>query len=136
MSAIPDSFISYSNEDFLKLKKILHKNLFVKVKILTGSMRPLIKIDEVITVLPIKDDHEFIPFQVYLFRDQDKRLVCHFFWDRSKIDESNLLFRPLNSKWIDLPIKREEVFGMVKGKKVTWWLQIMYVLRAKFIGFK
>lgn len=108
--------------DFLALKRLLDKNGHHKLKVITDSMEPLIKVGETVTLSPvILNDLEL--FDIILFK-QAAKLNAHFL---VKINhkEDQYITRSLkfpNSN--DYPIKWDQILGVVTSKKLGWFLKL------------
>lgn len=122
---------TFSLEEFEALKIRLQKDSLLKVKIISGSMEPLVMTNSFVEVFPVRKDHEYLPFRLYIYRDLKGKLICHYFWKRSTVDTNNLLFRCLKGGNIDYPVKENEVLGVILGKKVNFH----HVLFGRILSF-
>jgi len=95
-----------SKEDFEKLKS--EQKNFIKVKVLTPSMHPLIRVkDQILVERRLAQDIN--PYDILVFW-QNNKLICHFFI--KKVGDKYIC-RGLNNKDYDDPIALEDIFGIV-----------------------
>lgn len=95
-----------SKEEFEKLKSD-QKN-FLKVKVLTPSMHPLIRVNDQVLIERVTTK-EIKPYDILVFW-QNNKLICHFF---IKKQGDQYICRGLNNKEYDEPIAQSEIFGIV-----------------------
>lgn len=104
----------------------------VKVKVISGSMEPIIHVDEEITVAPITGKLERFDIIVY---KSERELVCHYVWHANRIarqgDNDLVLTRGIRSRRDDYPIHRRDVLGRVISHKLgLWWkLRLLWANR-------
>ena len=113
--------------DLQILKKQLVNESVVKLKVVSDSMVPLIKIGDLIEVQKIADLKELKHFDIIVF-DQAGRLNVHFL---TKIDHTHqqyitqcLKFRGEN----DYPLKPDQIIGLVKNKNLSLWQKMKVIL--------
>lgn len=104
----------------------------IQVKIVSGSMEPLIKTGEVINVRKLQRGEQLTPLKCYVFRAIDQEFTCHYFLKDSKLEPGKLIFRSLASGEIDAPVSKNEVFGVAVNKKVGAWLIFKLWLKKFF----
>lgn len=109
------------------------KQDIIKVKIVSGSMEPLIKTGEIVNVRKLQANEKMIPLHCYVFKALDQQFTCHYFLRNSKFEPGKLLFSSLATGELDAPVSREEVFGTVIDKKVGPWLIFRQWLTRFFI---
>ena len=120
-----------SKSDFEILKNKISTVGKLKVKIISDSMSPFIKIGDQIEILPLVRHPQF--GEVIVFYDQN-RLNCHFFLKYElQLGAPHYLTIGLKSKYPDLPVSPELVLGIAsKLKKPLWlWPMLLY----KIISF-
>ena len=111
-----------------KLKEINARET-IEVKIISGSMEPLIKTGEVVRVEKLSGDPR--PFDILVFY-QNNIFLCHYFWRKNirfDNDGKNYLTRPLLSRGVDIPFARGQILGRVRGKKIGFWRRMLIMLR-------
>lgn len=94
---------------------------FFKGTVITGSMVPVIKIGESITVEVGQKDLK--RFDIIVFY-HDGKLICHYLWNLNQIVMPMLMqTRSLNGRK-DYPIKPQDYLGKVVSHKINWWRKI------------
>ena len=99
------------------IKSRLQKEGRIPIRIVSGSMKPLIEVGETLEMQP--HENEFHTFDLIVFQQFD-RLVCHYVW-RNQVDFNNtLVTRSLQDIFTDeVPIPLNQVLGIVKAKKIS-----------------
>lgn len=111
------------------LKKKIRKEP-LDIRIISGSMEPLIKIDEQVKVEYCESPKVF---DVIIYHSADNKLICHFVWGESKAQPGFLLLQSLTSAPLDLPVAQEKILGRVKGKKISLFYKMIFVLKRLFV---
>lgn len=114
-----------SLDKFLQLKLSLNKIKILPIKIITGSMSPLIKVDDRVWVEPTPDLNKLKIFDILVYWS-DEKLVCHYLYAMNEVmnsEEKVLLMKGINTKGVDFPIKYEQLLGKVKIK-IPWYRRI------------
>lgn len=113
-----------TESEYFELKKNLKD--FGQVKILTGSMAPLIGVNDIVQVQRI-DPNEIKPYDIIVFWQEDK-LVCHFFIRK---EDNKLIARGLNNKEHDNKIEEKYVLAKVIKPRVAPFKKFLlkYLLR-------
>ena len=94
-----------------------------KLKIISDSMQPIIKIGDEIEIQPIKFN-ELKRFDIILFYNAHKP-VCHFFWCINGINKNEFLTRSLKQpKFNDLPTPKNSLVGKVTNFKISLYYRI------------
>jgi hypothetical protein len=119
-------------EHFCLFKAFLREKGLVQLKISGVSMLPLLKDEEVIEVHPLSDLSVLKKFDVIVFW-QENLLICHYFWRKNSYfytdDNHIFLTRPLNPlNAYDIPIKDEQILGVVKNVKMNCWLKLRTIM--------
>lgn len=70
-----------SFEDFLQYKNKINSEKQLRVKIISPSMEPLIRVDQKLTVHKVET--QLKPFDIIIFFQKD-RLICHYIWHINK----------------------------------------------------
>lgn len=104
-----------TDEKFLALKRELLQKGVLEARIVSNSMWPLIKTDDLIRIIPQKEDLKKNQIIVFKFGNH---LFCHLFIDYSKLEKGRLLTIGLNNDDIDFPIKEEDLLGIVSNYKL------------------
>ena len=107
-----------SKTEFVAAKLRLRHRGVLGVRIVSGSMSPLIRVGERIEVRK-KSSPEL--FDVVVYHHPDGQLICHYVWGRSRFDRSAYLLRPLKGAGVDLPVRAGQILGYVPGKQITGW---------------
>ena len=108
-------------EDFVILKKKLHRKKAMSFNIASDSMSPLIKINDKIEIVPVRTD-ELQLFDIIVFWQFD-RLLCHFIVKTI----SPLNTASLKNK-VDYPVKEELILGKVVNFKLNLFHKVKYAL--------
>ena len=114
-----------THDIFLLLKLKLQKHKTLPVRIVTGSMLPLIKIDENIWVEPPPPLEELKRFDILVYWSDDK-FICHYLDrinDVINSDQKVLILKGLKNKGQDFPVYYENLFGKV-NMKIPWYLRL------------
>lgn len=120
-----------SDLQFLVLRKSILKRP-LKVKIITGSMKPLIRINETIEVSNIGES-ELKTYDVVVYHAEDQKLICHFIWGKSTLNPGKYLLGSLNGgNRLDFPVPKDKILGVVTNKKITFWYKLILFLRKVF----
>ena len=108
--------------------EVLRKQISLKpleIKIITGSMKPLIKIDEIVIVEKIETS-KLKPFDIVIYHSAEKLLICHFIWDLSKLNPNHFLLGSMqNVNGLDKPVPQGKILGIVTNKKITLFYKII-----------
>ena len=117
---------------FDKARNMLEKTGMIPIKIISGSMEPVIKVNQ--TVIITKVDRPLARFDIIVFKG-DQGLICHYVRHVNRIvttDDNDLIqTRGLNSKHNDVPIHRDQVLGIVISHRLNLWrkLREMWAIR-------
>lgn len=109
-------------------KKIQRKPL--NIRVISGSMEPLIKTNEHVQVEDCKNPKVY---DVIVYHSDDEKLICHFVWGESKARPGFLLLQSLSGGRLDLPVAQEKVLGKVMGKKISFYYKMIFVLKRLFV---
>ena len=96
------------------------------VTIVSDSMSPLIKVGERVEVRH-KEDYGL--FDVVIYHHRDGRLICHYIWQKSQMEQGAYLLRSFKGSAFDLPVAAEKILGHVAGKKLTGRWQFFIFLK-------
>lgn len=105
----------------------------MKCKIVTDSMEPIIKVNDLVEVDPLNSNEHLAPFDIIVFWHYDRHL-CHFFW---KTHTENLTEFVITKsfkypQWNDIPIPRHQIIGKVRGKKINAFQKCLFLLKKVF----
>jgi len=120
---------SQSEFDLTVFKKTLKRDKQARLTVVSDSMSPIIKVQEVISIQYIEDHGLLKVFDIVIFEQAD-RLNCHFL---AKVDPENDLFvtksikNPSDS---DYPLESKQILGIVKDKKMSLFSKIRLLLRT------
>ena len=116
-----------SDAEFEAVKMRTQGGRPANVTIVSDSMSPLIKVGERVEV-SYKDHYK--SFDVVIYHHRDGRLICHYIWQKSRLEEGSYLLRSLKGTAFDLPVALEKILGHVTGKKLTgkWQFWIFFKL--------
>lgn len=119
-------------EDFAAVKKQLHLQKKMIVRIVSGSMEPLIKTGENIELEEFASFAQLKRFDVIVFYYRNT-LICHFLWhvnDVIKRDGKTILVtRPLARNGEDFPVTEDMVLGWIPSKQMTFFQKLKATLR-------
>ena len=123
---------------FLMAKKIVRKEGEIQIQIQGRSMIPLYEPNgEEARVLYLQTLGELKRFDIVVFW-QDNILISHYFWKANKyfnedLNNPTLVTRPLNPiKAFDHPIHFEQILGIIRERKISFWLKIRIYLNLFF----
>lgn len=117
---------------FIKAKSVLENKGMVPVKIISGSMEPVIKVNENVIVSKLK--RPIARFDIIVFKG-DREFICHYVRHVNRFvkDGENDLIqtRGLNAKFNDVPIHQDQVLGIVISHRLNLWrkLRLMWANR-------
>jgi hypothetical protein len=121
--------------DFQVLKNKLRKTGSVEIRIVSGSMAPLLPVGSLASIEPCDFDH-LNPFDLVVFFEEDK-FICHTFWSGGAFPAANgdrtLMTWGLNNPDRDLPVAERFLFGRVTSHRLSPWRCFLFTLRRKFI---
>ena len=104
--------------EFFALKRSLHKQKEIKLRVVSDSMAPLLKVDEIIRV------HEFHPtelvkYDIVVFW-QNNKIISHFLWSKQTdphTGENIYITKSLKDpRGFDIPVKERLLLGRVDAK--------------------
>lgn len=108
--------------EYLKIKNDVANGGTFKYRIISDSMSPIIKVDELISIEDSSLDN-LSRYDIIIFW-QNNKLICHFIWSQLKDskDEVNLITKSIkNPKDIDLPVPKGNVLGKVNVDINLFW---------------
>lgn len=117
---------------FKQAKTKLAKDGSINMRVVSGSMEPVIKTDEEITVSTIGDGLK--RFEIIVYKSE-RELVCHYIWHINQImrqdDNDLVLTRGLRARHNDYPVHRRDILGRVSSHKLSlWWkLRLLWANR-------
>lgn len=121
------------NIDLLKFRALqskLQREETLSLRVATGSMLPVLRIGQIITVKKVKLS-ELKKFDTLVFW-QNEKIMCHFLWSmqkEAKSEELKLITKSIeNPHEIDLPLKECLLLGRVDVTiplyiKIKVWLK-------------
>lgn len=100
-------------------KTILELKGSLKLKVISDSMSPVIKVDDLIVVEPLKNLNELKRFDIIVYA-KDQALTCHYFWVMNSLaKEATICTRSLKEPYQnELPVSAENILGVVKSHHI------------------
>ncbi len=114
-----------------RLKQELKRAKKLKIKIMSGSMSPVLKTDEILEVSWIPKNFEPQKYDIFVYWD-GMRLIGHYFYEKANLlnDQNEVwIFKCLIAKSEDFPVARKEVIGIV-NKKIPFLRRLFLSLRS------
>ena len=99
----------------------------IEVRIISGSMEPVIMTGESVTVEKLEGPPKMFDILVFY---QNEKFICHYFWKQnSRFDNEgrNYVTRPLRSRGFDIPFGRRQLLGRVVAKRIGFWRRAVIV---------
>lgn len=115
-----------SEEKFLYLQKELLTKGELEARIVSDSMSPLIRSGDNIVIERL--DSEPNPNDIIVFM-YHQNLYCHIFLGVSQIEKNCYKTMGLNNDGIDMPIKREDILGIVTNYKLGFMSKLKLFLK-------
>jgi len=117
-----------NSDEFKHYKKELLQKGSIQCQIVSGSMEPIIKTSDLVTVEPLIEEPKH--FDILVFWEKNK-FICHYLYHlnrkSSSSSESIYITRSLRNSAEDLPLPRSHVLGVVVSH------QLSFVRKAKII---
>jgi len=118
----------YDPDEFKSLKTNLLATGRLAFRVVTGSMKPVIKPGDVVEIVPVNT--ELRKFDIIIF-DNSNVLVCHYIWKINQLSVGSsgptITTRGLYAKE-DLPVSFDRVLGKVVSHKLTLTTRLRLVL--------
>ncbi len=117
---------------FNQAKQVIETKGMVPIKIMSGSMEPVIKVNQ--NVIVSKPKVPIARFDIIVFKGE-RELICHYVRHVNrhlKDGENNLIqTRGLTNKHNDVPIHQDQVLGIVISHRLNLWrkLRLMWAIR-------
>lgn len=103
-----------------------------KIRIISDSMEPLIKKDEIL-IIENHDVEKLNRFDIIVFEYYEK-VYCHFFW--SYINQNIIITKSIkDSNEFDVPINKEHFIGVTKQKHANLLLKLFIYIKI-LLGIK
>ncbi len=109
-----------------KIKEQLLSQPFFKGKIMTGSMIPVININDEILV-EVKANN-LKRFDIIVFY-QNGRLICHYLWSMNKFVQPLLMQTRSLDGAKDFPIPEEDYIGKVLSHRLSFWRRLKILFK-------
>ncbi len=113
---------------FLMAKKHLKTNGSLSIKIISGSMEPVIKVNDQVTVNSISEPLK--PFDIIVYKN-DRELICHYVKHINRHvtqgDNNLVQTRGLNAKTDDTPVHFDDILGVVVSHKISAWRKLLLI---------
>ncbi|GEM_PF-2255544 len=116
-----------SQFDLEVLKRKLASGRDQTLTVVSDSMSPLILVGEEIHITAINEEIGLKIFDIILFY-QGGRLNTHFLTKIDKIEDQFITRSLKISGDQDYPLKRSEIIGKIKNKKLSFWHKLKVLL--------
>jgi signal peptidase I len=130
MPSTPDS---KSKVDLAELKRRLNEQGFLPIRIMSGSMEPVIRTGEQLMVAEIAEPLRI--FDIIVFWDGSV-MICHFVWRINRAIKSKgerwIVTRSLISSREDFPILESQILGRVTNRKLPFLRKLRILLEVWF----
>ncbi len=111
---------------FKKIREQLNSKGLLPIKIISGSMEPVIKVNDKVVIKKI--DQPLKRFDIIVYKSE-RELVCHLVKHINQFmteGENNLIqTRGLNSHHDDIPVHLDDVLGLVVSHKINVWRKLL-----------
>ena len=121
-----EKIVILSKEEFEQVKLKMKKDQIISVKIVSGSMKPLIQINERVFV---QEKKSYDPFDVIIYHNVDGRLICHYIWGKSSFNPGHYLIRSLQGSGFDHPIPQERILGYAPKRKIDFKMKFFILFK-------
>jgi len=113
---------------FNKTKEELETKGIIAVKIITGSMEPVIKVNQTVIISKLTKPIE--RFDIIVFKGE-RELICHYVRhvNRHLTEAENNIIqtRGLHNKQDDYPIHQDQVLGIVISHRLNLWRKLCLI---------
>lgn len=113
---------------FIKAKKLLKINGTISIKIISGSMEPVIRVNDQVTVKSINEPLK--PFDIIVYKN-DRELICHYVKHINRHitqgDNNLVQTRGLNAFADDVPVHFDDILGVVVSHKISAWRKLLLI---------
>jgi hypothetical protein len=121
---------NFSEDQFQSIKKSLLASGSMQIRIMSGSMEPLIATNEVLTIQPLKRSPQIFDILVFW---SGKIFICHFVSHTNELTwnetEKRLTTQSLMGGGEDFPFLEKHILGVVQGKKLSWFFRLRFLWR-------
>ncbi|MFL5814735.1 MAG: S26 family signal peptidase [Bdellovibrionia bacterium] len=128
---------SGSDLSFEELKAKLQREKQLSVRVVTGSMEPVIQIGDELLVEDIQEPLKLFDIIVYW---NGSVYICHFVWSLNRhthnAGERWVVTRSLASSREDFPVLESGILGRVVDREIPFSKKLWIVLKAKFFKFR
>jgi signal peptidase I len=118
--------------DFQKLKAELREHKELVVRVVTGSMEPVIRVGEGLTLEEIKKPLKLFDIVVYW---NGTAFICHYVWalNRGSSSQSErwVVTRCIASAFEDFPVLESNILGRVTDRQIPFFRKLAIVIKAK-----
>lgn len=116
------------------LRTVLELKGSLKLKVASDSMSPVIKVNELIVLEPLKNLGNLKRFDIIVYAKNDS-LICHYFWTPNSFQKETICTRSLKEPYYnELPVPVGSILGVVTSHRVNpirrSFLILMNLLRA------
>lgn len=116
-------------------KTVLELKGSLKLKVASDSMSPVIRVNDLVTVEPLKELSKLKRFDIIVYA-KGEALICHYFWIANSLQkEATICTRSLKEPYQnELPIPIENILGVVSSHHIGFFrkssLILMNLLKA------
>ncbi len=125
-----------SNEDFETLKSALVLRGSCEIRLVSGSMSPLMPTGTIAKIEPCGFD-ELAKYDLVVFWYHGV-LMCHCVWDRGQLPAANgertLVTKGLANSVSDDPVRESWILGRVVSHSTTPWQFHWNLIKSKAVG--
>ncbi|MCY4644438.1 MAG: S24/S26 family peptidase [Bacteriovoracales bacterium] len=115
-----------SDDEFWLHQKRIKRGDHINIEIVSESMSPLINKGD---ILRVRHKKLFSPFDIVVYRHIDGTLICHYIWERSRLDQKTWLLRSIKGTAFDLPVRENQILGHITHKKIGLKMKIAIFLK-------
>ena len=123
-------FIEFTEDKFQSLKTDLAKRQRLPIRIMSASMEPLIKTDELIQIRPLSRPIQKFDILVFWW---NRRFICHFVSALNQVDwnegQRRVVTQSLQSRGEDFPFPEQFILGIVEGKTIPLLYRLRFELK-------
>jgi signal peptidase I len=124
-----------------ELKAKLRRDKRIEVRVVTGSMEPVIQVGDELVIEEIHEPLELFDIIVYW---NGSVYLCHFVWSLNRHTNSHtnskgehwVVTRSLASSREDFPVLESDILGRVVDREIPFLRKLWIVLKARFFNFR
>ena len=117
-----------SNLQFEKLYLILHNRSELRLRVVSASMSPLIKIGDEVIVKKVNIS-QLKRWDIIVFK-KNKEIFVHCFWGYGRLNTDSIITRALaDLSHVDQGITRDDILGIVVNFSVPLYIKILMIIK-------